>query len=83
LGFFFLTSLACALGESAPPSKKKKDKGIKDQRGELTFPAGQHHTACEHRQDKGSWFRDTGNTTAFSFEVIVADHVVGDGGFRA
>ena len=32
LDLSYHTSLACALGESAPPLEKIKDKGIKDQR---------------------------------------------------
>ena len=41
---------------------EEKGKGIKDQRGELAFPAGEHHSAGQHHQDKGHWFRDTGDS---------------------
>ena len=58
LGLIFPTSLACSLGESAPPLEKTKDNEIKDQREESTFPADQHHAACEHRQEDRRGFRD-------------------------
>ena len=43
-------------------SPVKKDKEIKDRRGGLAFPAGEHHSAGQHRQDKARWFRDTGDS---------------------
>jgi len=45
-------------------SPKKKDKGIKNKRGESAFAAGYQNSASEDRQHHCRWFRDAGNTEA-------------------